>query len=93
MTGMETLLVHPSPPPPELARLLELNVLYLTASRDDEKVEVTPELADELERLAQGLGARDFHAWVGTENYEMRVAGDGSWIDARVLAILRGAAD
>lgn len=74
----------------ELARLLELNDLYLTASTDDEKVAVTPELADELDRLAREAGARDFAAWVGTENYEMRVAPDGSWIDEKVLAILRG---
>jgi hypothetical protein len=32
-------------------------------------------------------------AWVGTENYEMRVAEDGSWIDRRVLALLRGDAE
>ena len=82
---------HPDPVT-ELARLLELNDLYLTASRDDEKVEVTPELAEELERLARSLGARDLHAWVGTENYEMRVAGDGSWIDEKILARLRAAA-
>jgi uncharacterized Ntn-hydrolase superfamily protein len=74
----------------ELARLLELNDLYLTASSEDEKVPVTPELEAELERLAQAAGARDFAAWVGTENYEMRVAPDGSWIDQRILDIIRG---
>jgi uncharacterized Ntn-hydrolase superfamily protein len=76
----------------ELARLLELNDLYLTASNEDEKVPVTPELEAELERLAQAAGARDFAAWVGTENYEMRVAPDGSWIDQRILDIIRGTA-
>ncbi len=74
----------------ELARLLDLHELYLTASTEEEQVPVTPELAEELEQRAQAAGARDFHAWVGTENYEMRVAPDGSWIDRRVLAILRG---
>ena len=74
----------------ELSRLLELNDLYLTASTEDEKVPVTPELEAELERLAQAAGARDFAAWVGTENYEMRVAPDGSWIDRRILSIIRG---
>ena len=49
------------------------------------------DIARELEERATALGHRDFHAWVGTENYEMRVAEDGSWIDERVLAILRGA--
>ena len=80
---------HPTPIE-ELARLLELNDLYLTASTEEEKVPVTSELAEELDRLAREAGARDFAAWVGTENYEMRVAPDGSWIDEKVLAIIRG---
>jgi uncharacterized Ntn-hydrolase superfamily protein len=79
-------------PIPELTRLLDLNDLYLTASTDEEKVDVTPDLAAELEELARAAGARDLQAWVGTENYEMRVASDGSWIDRRVLEILRGTA-
>ena len=79
---------HPAPVT-ELARLLELNDLYLTASTEEEKVPVTPELGAELEELARAAGARDFQAWVGTENYEMRVAADGSWIDRRVLEIIR----
>ncbi len=77
-------------PVTELARLLDLSDLYLTASTDEEKVTVTPELEAELEERARALGARDFHAWVGTENYEMRVAADGAWVDERVLEILRG---
>jgi uncharacterized Ntn-hydrolase superfamily protein len=76
-------------PVTELARLLDLNDLYLTPSTEEEKVTVTPELRDELERLARARGARDLHAWIGTENYEMRVAADDSWIDEKVLAILR----
>ena len=77
-------------PVTELARLLDLSDLYLTASTEEEKVPVTPDLARELEERATALGHRDFHAWVGTENYEMRVAPDGAWIDEKVLAILRG---
>ncbi|WP_372729519.1 DUF1028 domain-containing protein [Nocardioides sp.] len=73
----------------ELARLLDLNDLYLTASTEQERVPVTPDLERELEERAQALGARDFHAWVGTENYEMRVAADGSWVDERILELLR----
>jgi uncharacterized Ntn-hydrolase superfamily protein len=73
----------------ELARLLDLNDLYLTASTEEERVPVTPELSAELEELATALGHRDFQAWVGTENYEMRVASDGSWIDERILEIIR----
>ncbi len=81
---------HPAPIT-ELARLLDLNDLYLTASTEAEKVVVTPELAAEVQRLVGAAGHPDLAAWVGTENYEMRVAADGSWIDRRVLAILRGA--
>ena len=76
-------------PVTELARLLALSDLYLTASTEEEKVPVTAELLDELEELATGLGHRDFAAWVGTENYEMRVAADSSWIDVRILEIIR----
>jgi uncharacterized Ntn-hydrolase superfamily protein len=76
-------------PIPELARLLDLSDLYLTASTEAEKVEVTPELDAELEAFAQAHGQRDFQAWVGTENYEMRVAPDQSWIDQQVLDIVR----
>jgi len=79
---------HPDPVI-ELGRLLDLNDFYLTASTEDEKVPVTPELAAELADLARAAGHPDLMAWVGTENYEMRVAEDGSWIDRRVLAILR----
>jgi uncharacterized Ntn-hydrolase superfamily protein len=78
-------------PVAELARLLDLNDLYLTASTEEEKVPVTPEIEEELAAFAQAGGYRDFHAWVGTENYEMRVAPDLSWIDRRILDIVRAA--
>ncbi|GAB7003722.1 DUF1028 domain-containing protein [Nocardioides sp. AN3] len=77
-------------PIPELLRLLDLNDLYLTASTEEEKVPVTAELDEELQAFARAQGAPDFHAWVGAENYEMRVADDLSWIDERILAIVRG---
>lgn len=76
----------------ELARLLDLNDLYLTASTEEEKVTVTPELATEIETLIAAAGHPDLASWVGTENYEMRVAEDGSWIDRRILTILRDGA-
>ena len=57
----------------ELERLLDLNHLYLTASTHEEKVAVTPELQAELEERARELGYPDFNAWVGSENFEMRV--------------------
>jgi uncharacterized Ntn-hydrolase superfamily protein len=76
-------------PIPELTRLLALSELYLQASEEEEKVTVTPELERELEAFAEAQGARDFQAWVGTQNYEMRVAPDLSWIDQKVLDIVR----
>lgn len=79
-------------PVTELTRLLDLNDLYLTASTDEEKVPVDEALATELDDRARRLGHRDFHAWVGTENYEMRVSGAGEeprWVDRRVLEALR----
>ena len=78
-------------PVPELARLLDLNDLYLTASTEEEKVPVTPELRAELEAFAKQRGHRDVQAWVGTENYEMRVDPELEWIDRRILDIVRSA--
>lgn len=75
----------------ELERLLDLNRLYLTASAEEEKVAVDDELRAELDDRARALNHPDFHAWVGTENYEMRVGTD--WVDQKVLAILRAASD
>lgn len=80
-----------STPVDELTRLLDLNDLYLTASPDAEKVEVTPEIADELRAFAESRGLDHFREWVGAENYEMRVAPGlaPEWIDEQVLAIVR----
>ena len=77
-------------PVTELARLMDLNDLYLTASTEEEKVPVTEDLQRELEEFAQAHGHRDFHAWVGTENYEMRVSPELEWIDEKILDIVRG---
>jgi uncharacterized Ntn-hydrolase superfamily protein len=80
----------------ELGRLLDLNDLYLTASTDAERVRVDDELATELDDRARKLGHADFHAWVGTENYEMRVSAAGAddrWVDEKVLRILREQAE
>jgi len=76
-------------PVEELSRLLELNELYLTASTDEEKVEVSDELRAELEEFAHTEGHPDFATWVGSENYEMRVADDLSWIDQRILDVVQ----
>jgi uncharacterized Ntn-hydrolase superfamily protein len=80
---------HPDPVT-ELSRLLDLNDLYLTASTETEQVAITPDLDAEIESLVHRLGFADLNSWVGTENYEMRVAPDGAWIDEKILAILRG---
>ena len=78
-------------PVTELARLLDLNDLYLTASTPEEQVPITDDVRAELEGLARAAGKDDFHAWVGSENYEMRVdAGPTpAWIDQRILDIIR----
>jgi uncharacterized Ntn-hydrolase superfamily protein len=79
-------------PVAELGRLLDLNDLYLTGSTEEEKVPVDAALQEELDDRAHRLGHQDFHAWVGSENYEMRVSGaddEKPWVDRRVLAILR----
>jgi uncharacterized Ntn-hydrolase superfamily protein len=80
-------------PVDELGRLLELNDLYLTASTDEEKVPVSAALREELEEFARTEGQPDFATWVGSENYEMRVADDLTWIDQQILDIVhRGGA-
>jgi uncharacterized Ntn-hydrolase superfamily protein len=78
-------------PIPELARLLDLNDFYLTAPAAADRVPVTAELAAELDARARALGHDSFLAWVGTANYEMRVGEDASWVDRRVLEIIRAA--
>jgi len=42
-----------------------------------------------VETYAAAQGVMCFLAWVATENYEMRVAEDLSWIDRRILDIVR----
>lgn len=73
----------------ELARLLDLNDFYLTAPSQGDRLPVDSALATELEAQAHARGHDDFAAWVGTENWEMRVAADLSWIDRRVLQLVR----
>jgi uncharacterized Ntn-hydrolase superfamily protein len=83
---------HPDPVT-ELARLLDLNDLYLTASTETERVPITPDLDAEIEHLVHERGFPDLSSWVGTENYEMRVDPHGAWIDEKVLEILRSSDD
>jgi uncharacterized Ntn-hydrolase superfamily protein len=76
-------------PVTELARLLDLNDLYLTASTEEEKIFLTEEQKREVDEKVKALGFADLHAWIGTENYEMRADPDGEWLDERILEILR----
>ena len=84
---------HPEPCA-ELSRLLELNRIYLTASTDEEKVTLDDALRAELEALARATGQRDLAAWVGSENYEMRVDLESTpgWVDRLVVGVLRDTA-
>ena len=82
---------HPDPVT-ELSRLLDLNHLYLTASTPAEQVAITGVLRAEIDEHLHALGFDSLADWAGTENYEMRVAPDGSWIDQRILDIIRGTA-
>jgi uncharacterized Ntn-hydrolase superfamily protein len=81
-------------PVTELARLVELNELYLTASTPEEQVPIDDALMEELEAFARSRGVDHFREWVGSENYEMRVAPGlrPEWIDQRILDIVRGRA-
>ena len=78
-------------PVTELARLLDLNDLYLTASTPAEQVEITPELHTEITHRLHELGYDDLNSWAGTENYEMRIDPGGAWIDEQILDRLRDA--
>jgi len=81
---------HPDPVT-ELARLLDLNDLYLTASTEAEQVTITEELGAEIRRRVHELGFDELNDWAGTENYEMRVDPGGAWIDQQILDRLRDA--
>jgi uncharacterized Ntn-hydrolase superfamily protein len=81
---------HPDPVT-ELARLLDLNDLYLTASTESERVTITDELREEIDKRVHELGFDALGDWVGTENYEMRVDPAGAWIDQQILERLREA--
>ncbi|HEX4472368.1 MAG TPA: DUF1028 domain-containing protein [Nocardioides sp.] len=82
---------HPDPVT-ELARLLDLNDLYLTASTPAEQVTITDELRREIDQHVSALGFDDLDHWAGTENYEMRVDPEGGWIDQQILERLRDTA-
>jgi uncharacterized Ntn-hydrolase superfamily protein len=78
-------------PVTELARLLDLNRIYLTASTEEERVHLDGDLRAELEELARAAGHPDLATYVGFENYEMRadLDSDRAWVDELVVAVLR----
>ncbi len=78
-------------PVTELARLLDLNRIYLTASTEEERVHLDGDLRAELEELARAAGHPDLATYVGFENYEMRadLDSDPAWVDELVVAVLR----
>ena len=77
-------------PVAELGRLLDLHELYGIATAPEARIPIDPALRAELDTLAVQHGRADFPAWVAAENYEMRVAEDATWIDPRILEIIRG---
>lgn len=78
-------------PVAELTRLLDLNDLYLTASTEEEMLPVDDALFAELTAFAEARGHEHFREWVGSQNYEMRVAPGlrPEWIDVQVLDLVR----
>ena len=77
-------------PVAELARLLDLNDLYLTASTEDEKVPVTPELEAELEEFAQALGHATSTPGSAPRTTRCGSPPTGAGSTSRILEIVRG---
>ena len=78
---------HPDPVP-ELTRLLGIHELLHRPPPEEDRWPLTRGLRAELEELARVRGAQDLDAWIGAENYEMRVTED--YVDRRVVEMLRG---
>jgi uncharacterized Ntn-hydrolase superfamily protein len=72
-------------PVTELERLLDLHHVYFEPPADEALVPLT-EVADDIARWLAALGYEDLDAWVGVENFEMRLV-DGK-IDRYVLGVL-----
>lgn len=81
---------HPAPVP-ELARLLDLHRLYFGSPDPDTLLDLTGELADEVQHRVSSLGFASLDEWAGVENYEERMV-EGR-IDPLVLAKLREASE
>jgi uncharacterized Ntn-hydrolase superfamily protein len=81
---------HPDPCG-ELHRLLGIHHMLFDPPDPEDLVAVEGSVAAEIAEHVAALGQPDLDAWVGTENYEMRVK-DG-FIDVHVLNELRKQAD
>ena len=56
---------------------------------EDAARRVATEARERVHFEEEALGFADLHAWIGTQNYEMRADPDGEWLDERILEILR----
>jgi uncharacterized Ntn-hydrolase superfamily protein len=81
---------HPDPCG-ELHRLLALHHMLFDPPDPEDLVAIEGSLAAEIAEHVAALGKPDLDAWVGTENYEMRVK--NGFIDVHVLNELRKQAD
>ena len=79
---------HPAPVA-ELARLLDLHRLYFGKPDPATLLDLTGDLAAEVDRLVSALGHASLDDWAGVENYEERMVPGG--IDVVVLGKLREA--
>lgn len=75
-------------PVAELHRLLRIHALVHRPPDQADRVALTPELSARVEAAARALGHPDLDAWVGTENFELRVAADHAWMDRRLIRLL-----
>jgi uncharacterized Ntn-hydrolase superfamily protein len=71
----------------ELRRLHGLHEELFGPTPEERRVPLDDALRAELDECARKLGHDGFEAWVGTENYEMRVGDD--WVDELVVVELK----
>ena len=73
----------------ELERLLGLHEHLNAEVPEDERIQDTPELLEELDGRARALGHRSFVEWIGVHNYEG--LGGPDWTATRVVDEIREA--
>jgi len=72
---------HPAPCR-ELERLLDLHHIYFERPADDALVPIEGDVAARIEAALATLGYPDLDAWIGVENYELRV------IDGKIARVV-----